>query len=129
MRAYEIIQEDRYVKTNVRLEKEQEQAIPSLHRVAGTADRHYDLNRVMMAAATADGSKPVSIPKQSWAGRNNVAAPYTKLESDMLKQAYQAAGADWDDALKPNRHERSLEPKETNKQSIVPRYRPNRFGI
>lgn len=57
------------------------------------ADRVYELNRVMMAVATTDGTSPATIDGESWAGRNNIAAPYTKVEQDMLKKAYQAVGS------------------------------------
>ena len=57
-------------------------------------ERAYNLNRVMMATAMADGSDtPIDIDSQSWAGKTNIAAPYTKEEHDMLKQAYKAVGA------------------------------------
>ena len=62
----------------------------------------------MMAAAMADGVTPITIDAESWAGRNNIATPYSKLESDMLKHAYLATGAEWQDALHPNQHEESL---------------------
>jgi hypothetical protein len=57
------------------------------------ADRIYELNRVMMAAASTDGTFVPELDGESWSGRNNVAAPYTKQEQDMLKKAYQAIGS------------------------------------
>jgi len=53
------------------------------------ANSDYTLNRVMMAAAMADGSgKPID------------ASPYTEVEQRMLIQAYKAAGADYEDLNK-----------------------------
>lgn len=58
----------------------------------------YTLNRVMMAAAMADGSgEPIDMDDKSWIGKRRSAHPYTQVEQDMLKQAYKAAGADWQD--------------------------------
>jgi len=58
----------------------------------------YTLNRVMMAAACADGTnKPIDIDAKSWLGKSRSAHPYTKVEQNMLKQAFKAAGADWKD--------------------------------
>lgn len=129
MRIKEIILEQGLVKNNLKPHKDAELAMPAAHRVAGTADRTYDLNRIMMAVAMADGSKVPQLPVQSWAGKNNIATPYTKLESNMLKHAYQANDAEWDDALKPNAQEKSLEDKRTNKQSPVAKKKSNKYGI
>lgn len=58
----------------------------------------YTLNRVMMAAACADGTdKPIDMDANSWLGKKRSAHPYTKVEQNMLKQAFKAAGASWKD--------------------------------
>lgn len=57
----------------------------------------YTLNRVMMAAACADGVTPLDINSASWVGKSKAAFPYSKIEQEMLKQAYKAAGAAYDD--------------------------------
>ena len=61
------------------------------------ADRVYELNRIMMAVASTDGTFVPDIDSESWAGRNNIAAPYTPEEQDMLKKAYQAVGSHHED--------------------------------
>ena len=61
------------------------------------ADRVYELNRIMMAVAQTDGTNDPEIDSESWSGRNNVAAPYTKVEQAMLKKAYQAVGSHHED--------------------------------
>jgi hypothetical protein len=64
-------------------------------RDVGGYDRTYELNRVMMAVAMADGSgKPLDLDSESWAGRYNTAHPYTDEEAMMLKQALQATGSE-----------------------------------
>jgi hypothetical protein len=69
--------------------------------VFGDAERQnsdYTLNRVMMAVAMADGTnKPIDMDAKSWLGKKRSAHPYTKVEQNMLKQAFKAAGADWKD--------------------------------
>lgn len=129
MRAREIFLERNLVKTGVKPHRDQEMALPNAHRVAGTADRTYDLNRIMMMVAAADGHQIPVVPEESWAGRNNMAFPYTPLESNMLKHIYQALGYEWDDVLKPNPHQRSEEPKDTQKQSPVAKIKRNRYGV
>lgn len=63
-------------------------------RINGT----YVLNRVMMAAAMADGTDNViPMDEKSWVGKNAAAFPYTKEEQRMLMQAYRAAGANYQD--------------------------------
>ncbi len=129
MRIDEIIIENNIVKNSKKPFRDYEMAIPAAHRVAGTADRHYDLNRVMMAVAVADGNVRPCIPSQSWAGRNNIATPYSKIESEMLKHAYSAVGVEWDDALKPNANEKSLESEHVNKVSPVAKKKKNKYGV
>jgi len=78
----------------------------------------YTLNRVMMAVAMADGSdEPINMDEKSWIGKKRGAYPYTKIEQDMLKQAYKAAGADWTDLNSGDLD--SAEIKSTNTQSPV----------
>lgn len=90
MRIKEFVSED---KTGP-LSKRNAYATVGLHKFRDNnfADRVYELNRVMMAVASADGETPFEIDAESWAGRNNVAAPYTKEEHDMLKQAFKKLG-------------------------------------
>lgn len=51
----------------------------------------------MMAAAATDGAFTPNIDGESWIGRNNLSAPYTKQEADMLMQAYKAIGSKYKD--------------------------------
>jgi hypothetical protein len=81
------------------------------------ADRIYELNRVMMAVASTDGTFVPDIDQESWSGRHDIAAPYTKEEADMLKQAFKATGS-WNQDLNHGDME-SGEVPSTNKQSPV----------
>lgn len=102
------------VKTGIKPDRDQERAMPGVHRVAGTADRTYDLNRTMMAVACADGVTEPVLPEESWAGRNNIAAPYSKQEHEMLKHAYRAVGSPWQNVLDKKFDKHSMEPGDTN---------------
>ena len=86
-------------------------------RDADLADRFYELNRVMMAAATTDGTFVPDVDHESWAGRNNVAMPYTDVEQDMLEKAFQAIGSEYKDLNQGDLKSKELE--STNKRSPV----------
>jgi hypothetical protein len=82
----------------------------------------YTLNRVMMAVAMADGTNtPIDMDEKSWIGKRRGAYPYTKIEQEMLKQAYKAAGAKWTDLNSGDLD--SEEVQSTNKQSPVKAFR------
>ena len=97
MRAHEFITEGDKGKVSAR----QQQATVGLNIFAATQyDRTYDLNRVMMAVASTDGTSIPDLNRESWVGKNNTAHPYTDVEQDMLKIAYKAAGIPFQDLNK-----------------------------
>ena len=74
------------------------------------ANSDYVLNRVMMAAAVADGSTdPIHINAQSWVGKERTAQPYTDVEQRMMIQAFKAAGATYKDLNAGDTHSREVE--------------------
>ena len=81
------------------------------------ADRLYELNRVMMAAASTDGTFVPELDGESWSGRHDIAAPYTEVEAEMMNRAYEATGA-WHRDLNHGNMD-SEELKSTNTQSPV----------
>jgi len=95
MRAQEFVTEDAVGK----ISKRNQNATVGLNKFRDPqfADRVYELNRIMMAVASTDGTNVPEIDSESWSGRNNVAAPYTKEEQAMLKKAYQAVGSHHED--------------------------------
>jgi hypothetical protein len=95
MRATEFVTEDKIGK----MSKRQNQATVGMNKFRDSqfADRVYELNRIMMAVASTDGTFVPDLDGESWAGRNNIAAPYTPEEQDMLKKAYQAVGSHHED--------------------------------
>ena len=86
-------------------------------RDADLADRFYELNRVMMAAASTDGTFVPDTDHESWAGRYNVAMPYTDVEQAMLEKAFQAVGSDFEDLNHGDLKSKEL--VSTNKRSPV----------
>lgn len=57
----------------------------------------YTLSRLGQAVASTDGTFVPDIDAKSWIGKNKSTHPYTKEEQAMLKKAYQAIGADYQD--------------------------------
>lgn len=111
MRAKEFIAENIPGK----LSKRQQQSTRGLHVFADTNyDRAYDLNRVMMAAASTDGTFVPEIDQESWAGKFNTAHAYTKEEENMLKQAYKAAGIHFKDLNKGDIKSKELDSTNTS---------------
>ena len=119
MRALEFIVENGAGK----ISKRNQNATVGLHkfRDKNLADRVYELNRIMMATAATDGTFVPEIDNESWAGRYDVAAPYTKEEHNMLLMAYKAAGSNFKDLNKGDLH--SQEHPGVNSTSPVQAFR------
>jgi hypothetical protein len=100
-----------------RLTNSQAATMNPVHKFAGTADRIYDLNRVMMAMAAADhNSAGENAPdEESWTGRNNTCHPWTKEEHRMMHHAYKHLGIENEDAV----NNWSVEPDHVQKNSPV----------
>jgi hypothetical protein len=114
MRAHEFITESGKGKVSNR----QQQATVGLNIFAATQyDRTYDLNRVMMAVASTDGTSIPDLNRESWVGKNNTAHPYTDVEQDMLKIAYKAAGIPFKDLNKGDLKSKELD--STQEQSPI----------
>ena len=115
MRAEEFLTERKIAKPT----KRQSQSTRGMHkfRDKGGYDRTYELNRIMMATACADGTTPLELDAETWSGRYNTAHPYTDIESKMLKQAYKAVGSEIHDLNHGD--DRSQELSSTNTQSTV----------
>jgi hypothetical protein len=116
MRAREFIREEKSVISKP-MHPNYQDSLPGVHRVSSGPDRIYDLNRIMMAVAATDGITKPEVPDSSWGGRTNIATPYTREESDMLKMAYQVIGVDWNDILPDNANNVSQERSSTNLKS------------
>jgi hypothetical protein len=114
MRADEFVFEEKKGK----LSNRQRMATRGMHTFSDTNyDRGYDLNRVMMAVASTDGTTMPDMDGESWNAKYNTAHPYSEVESDMLKLAYKAVGIPHKDHNHGDM--RSQEMKSTNTQSVV----------
>jgi hypothetical protein len=80
-------------------------------------DRIYHLNQVMKAAAMADGksTKALKMDDESFAGKNNMAYPYSEAEHTMMQQAFNTVSPS--DVHHLVRDHRSMEPADTHKVS------------
>ena len=118
MRATEFITED---NGPGKLSKRQRYATRGAHKFQDVdgRDRVYELNRVMMALAQANGESGdnIDLDSESWSGRSNLAFPYTEIEANMLKAAYKAVGSKWEDLNDGDL--RSTELPSTNSKSPV----------
>jgi hypothetical protein len=99
-----------------------------LSRDVGGYDRTYHLNRVMMAAAMADGRShsPVDMDGSSWVEKYNVAFPYTDMEHAMMMQAFATVPTDRGELEKRGK---SKEPEDTNTTSAVAKPKKNKYGV
>lgn len=90
-------------------------------RDIGGYDRVYHMNRIMMAAAMADGksTKPVDMDSASWIEKYNTTHPYTDEEHNMIHAAMNTVPTDH----KPiSKNQKSKEPSDTNK--VSPHHNP-----
>lgn len=116
MRAVEFVAEGKVGKIGHR--RQQATRGLSKFRDPNGFDRTYELNRVMMAAACADGTDTLlNLDTESWAGRYNTAHPYTDAEAKMLKQAFRAVGSEQHDLNHGDN--RSQEVESTNTTSPI----------
>lgn len=92
---------------------------------ANTDYTHY---RLGLALASSDGKSPlVDMDPKTFYGKRHTAHPYTKEEEAMLKQAYDAVGASYDDLNSGDLNSDEL--KEINKTSVVAPKKKNRYGV
>ena len=97
-------------------------------RDVGGYDRTYHLNRIMMAAAMADGksTKPVDMDDSSFSEKYNVMFPYTDAEQLMIMQAMATIPTDGKELSKRGK---SQEAADTNTKSAVAKTKRNKYGI
>lgn len=87
MRASEFINEGKKGSVPKRHNKAQ----PGAYKFTDNGtDRTYHLNQIMKAAAMADGlsTKAMKMDDESFAGKHNLAYPYSDLEHNMMQQAF-----------------------------------------
>lgn len=116
MRAIEFVNEGKKGKTPHAHNKAQPGAYKFMDN--GT-DRIYHLNQIMKAAACADGrsKKAIDMEDESFAGKNNMAYPYSELEHNMMQQAFKTVSGN--NAKHVIKSHKSQEPDDTHKTSPV----------
>lgn len=126
MKVYEIINEA--VKQG-KMTKRQGQSTRGVHTFgdAERANSDYVQFRVGMAAAATDGKTMPDIDAKSWIGKKKAAFPYTKEEADILKMAYKAAGASYQDVNHGDMSSKELDT--TQKTSPVAKRKTNKYGV
>ena len=87
----------------------------------------YVAYRLGMAVACTDGTNDPEMDAKSWIGKSKSTHPYTQQEQEMLKKAYKAVGASYQDVNKGNM--KSMELDTTNKVSPVAKIKKNKYGI
>lgn len=97
-------------------------------RDVGGYDRTYHLNRIMMAAAMADGQseKPVDMDGASFVEKYNVAIPYSDAEELMMYQAMATIPTDGKELVKRGKSEES---PDTNTTSPLSPRKKNKYGV
>ena len=112
-----------------KLTKRQQQATRGLNKFTDGDhwNSDYTLYRLGLAVASTDGKTDPNTDKESWVGRWKVTAPYTQADQDMLKKAYKAVGADYEDINHGDM--RSQELQSTGKQSPVAPKKKNKYGV
>lgn len=116
MRAKEFITEG---KKKGKLSKRAQQSTKGVNTFSDAEKMNSDYvsYRLGMAVAEADGINPIKFDASSWIGKGKTAYPYSKEEQAMLKQAYKAVGASYNDLNDGDM--RSLELDSTNTASPV----------
>jgi hypothetical protein len=91
MRAKEFINE----VTNAKMSKRQQTSTRGVNTYSDKErwNADYVAYRLGMAVAGADGTNSLNIDAKSWIGKSKATFPYSKVEQEMLDQAYKAVGA------------------------------------
>ena len=84
----------------------------------------YVAYRLGMAVACTDGKVEPWMPATSWIGKSKATFPYTKEEQEMLKKAYKAVGANYQDVNKGDMESKELESTDT--VSPVAKFKPTK---
>ena len=87
----------------------------------------YTGYRLGMAVAGADGKTPLNMKAKSWIGKKKSTHPYTQEEQAMLKQAYKAVGAEYQDVNKGDMKSKEIDGTHTTSPVATPKR--NKYGI
>lgn len=87
----------------------------------------YVQYRLGMAVACTDGYIDPDMEAKSWIGKSKSTHPYTPEEQEMLKKAYKAVGASYQDLNHGDL--KSQELKSTDTVSPVAQIKRNKYGV
>ena len=126
MRAREFINE---AQRQGRITKRQQQATKGVNTFTDGErwNGDYTHYRVGIAAACTDGKFVPDMNSKSWIGKSKAAFPYTPEDQEILKKAYQAAGAAYEDLNHGDMDSDELDT--TNSVSPVAQRKKNRYGV
>lgn len=114
MRASEFVNESKG-----KVPKRHNKAQPGAYKFMDNGtDRTYHLNQVMKAVAMADGSstKAMKMDDESFAGKNNLAYPYSDLEHTMMQQAF--------NTVSPTQAKKMIKGRDSSELDIVNKISP-----
>ena len=125
MKIQEIILE----VTQKKITKRQQQSTAGLNTYSDGErwNSDYTAYRLGMAVASTDGDNEPNMDGKSWIGKSKSTHPYTKEEQEMLKKAYKAVGAKYQDVNHGDMQSKELD--STNKTSPVATPKKNKYGV
>lgn len=125
MRASEFISE----ATQKKITKRQSQSTRGINTFSDSerANSDYVAYRMGLAVACANGKDPIDMKAKSWIGKKKATFPYTQEEQEMLKQAYKAVGADYQDVNHGDMDSDELDTTDTVSPVAAPKR--NRYGV
>jgi len=127
MRAKEFIQEAKSSQSKISKRQQQSTAGLNTYSDGERWNSDYVAYRLGMAVASTDGSNEPNIDAKSWIGKSKSTHPYTEEEQEMLKKAYKAVGAKYQDINHGDMKSKELET--TNNVSPVAKVKRNKYGI
>jgi hypothetical protein len=105
------------------VDKNHKDAIPSLKRHKDTGSHYYDMYRMGVHMAGSPGEQDANAAMST--GNEFATIAYTDADEEIIKKSAKAMG--WKG--RPMTSKGSKESSDTNKQSIVPANKRNKYGI
>jgi nicotinamide mononucleotide adenylyltransferase len=125
----EQMEADLHESSQAKISKRKQQSTAGLNTYGDSehVSGDYTAYRLGMAVAGANGKDPIDMKAKSWIGKKKSTHPYTQEEQDMLKQAYEAVGAEYTDLNAGDMKSKELD--STHKVSPVAAPKRNKYGV
>lgn len=127
MRAKEFIQEAKSSQSKITKRQQQSTAGLNTYSDGERWNSDYVAYRLGMAVASTDGTNTPNMDAKSWIGKSKSTHPYTQEEQEMLKKAYKAVGANYQDLNHGDIKSQELDT--INNSSPVAKIKRNKYGI